>query len=161
LGMGYLDFVPSLKETYSVRITTPAKTENIAAPFANFPIRTSGVVLHVCDPCEEHAPKAVGKQGEPIHVTLRRQGPAIKLLLVAHCRGQIVDQRWVELREPMDVTLQPPTDAQGMIRVTAFEALGNTLEPIAERLVYRAPTQRLDLTFAPNRNRADPSERIT
>lgn len=162
LGMGYFDFTPDPKETYFVRITTPAKVENIPAPFARLGIRTTGVVLQVCDPCDEHAPKAVGKQADPIHVTLRRQGPALNVLLVAHCRGQIIDQRWVELRkDPIDVTLQPAADVQGMIRVTAFEVLGGGLEPIAERLVYRAPTQRLDLKFTPDRARALPSERRT
>lgn len=158
LGMGYLDFTPDLKESYTVRITTPAKVENVATPFTKLGgIRGEGVVLQVADPNDEHAPKAVGIQGDPIRVTLRRQGLACKLLLVAHCRGQIVDQRWVEVKkEPVDVTLQPTPEAHGMIRVTAYEVVGDTLEPSAERLVYRAPTSRLDLGFAPSVSRYQP-----
>ncbi len=144
LGMGHFDFTPDVKETYTVRITTPNKVENIAEPFKKLGgIRPEGVVLHV--------PKAVGKQDDPICVTLRQHGPARKLLLVAHCRGQIVDQRWVEVAPgSTHVALQPTPETRGMIRVTAYEAAGNTLDPVAERLVYRAATQSLNLAFTPN-----------
>ena len=48
LGMGHFDFTPDLKETYTVRITTPLKVENIAEPFKKLGgIRPEGVVLHV------------------------------------------------------------------------------------------------------------------
>ena len=160
LGMGYLDFTPTLREAYTVRITTPGTGDNVTtltAPFASLGIRTSGVVLQVADPGHDHAPRAVGVQGDPIRVTLRRQGPAARLFLVAHCRGQVVDQRWVEVKnEPVDVTLQPTLGAHGMIRVTAYEVVGDALAPIAERLVYRAPTARLDLSFTPNGPRFQP-----
>ncbi|MSQ94338.1 MAG: hypothetical protein EXR98_07255 [Gemmataceae bacterium] len=150
LGMGYFEFTPSLKETYTVRITTPVKTENIANPFAALGMRGDGVVVHV--------PNAVGAQGDPIRMTLRQQGPARKLLLVAQCRGQIVDQRWVEIKnKSVDLTLLPTRDAVGMIRVTAYEPQDNQadqkdplLVPVAERLVYRSAAQRLDLGFKLN-----------
>ncbi len=114
LGLGYLDFTPDLKETYTVRITTPAKIAEIANPFAKPGIRRDGVVLHVA--------RAVGNEGDPIRVTLRQQGPARKLILLAHCRGQIVDERTIDVKAgSTDVTLQPTPDARGMIRVTAYE----------------------------------------
>ena len=84
-------------------------------------------------------------------MTLRQQGPTRKLLVLAECRGQIVDQRFVEVRrEPVQVTLNPPQETVGMIRVTAYEAHGPLLAPLAERLVYRTPAQRLDLGFTLN-----------
>ncbi len=151
LGMGYFDFVPATKESYTVRITTPVKTETVADPFGSLGIRTDGVVVHV--------PNAVGNQGEPIRLTLRQQGPARKLLLVANCRGQIVDQRLVEIRNKnLDLTLRPTQDAVGMIRITAYEFQDGhadrkedpVLVPVAERLVYRGTTQRLNLGFQLN-----------
>ena len=138
LGLGYLDFTPNLKETYTVRITTPTKVAELAQPFK---IRREGVVLHV--------PRAVGHEGDPIRIVLRQQGPPRKLILLAHCRGQIVDERTVEVKtDPVNLTLQPTPDARGMIRVTAYEVIGDQLQPVAERLVYRASSQRLDLGFA-------------
>jgi hypothetical protein len=140
LGLGYLDFTPDSKETYTVRITTPMKVAVVANPFAKPGIRKDGVVLHV--------PRAVGKEGDAIRLVLRQQAPARKVVLLAHCRGQIVDERTVDLKPGnTDVTLQPSADAHGMIRVTAYEVVGNRLQPLAERLVYRAAAQRLDLGF--------------
>jgi hypothetical protein len=161
LGMGYLDFVPHPKESYTANITTPTKIEMVKDPFARLGMRSEGVVIQIADLCDERAPKAVGNQGEPIRVTLRQQGPTRKLLLVAQCRGQIVDQRWVDLkREPIDVTLQPTQEAVGMIRVTAYERTddtqGNMLQPIAERLVYRSANQRLDLGVALDKQQLRP-----
>lgn len=150
LGMGYFEFTPHAKETYTVRITTPVKTETVANPFAKLGIRTDGVVVHV--------PNAVGGQGDAIRLTLRHQGPARKLLLVAQCRGQIIDQRWVEVKNKnVDLVLQPTRDAVGMIRVTAYELQDKQtdkkeqlLVPVAERLVYRGASQRLELGFKLN-----------
>jgi hypothetical protein len=152
LGMGYLDFTPNPKETYTVRITTPTKIDNVANPFARLGgMRPDGVVIQVADFGDEHAPKAVGNQGDPIRLIVRQQGPARKLLLVAQCRGQVLDQRWVDIkRDAAEVTLDPTADATGMIRVTAYELTDKLLQPIAERLVYRVPAQRLELGFALN-----------
>ncbi len=145
LGLGQFEFTPDVKETYTVRVTTPNTTAEITQPFAKLGgIRMAGVVLHVA--------KAVGSQGEPIRMTIRQQGPPRKLLLVAQCRGQIVDERWVEVkRGSIDLTLEPTPDARGMIRVTAFEVVGADVTPVAERLVYRASAQRLDLAFTPDK----------
>jgi hypothetical protein len=154
LGMGYVTFVPDPKETYTVRVTTPVKTETIANPFAALGIRLDGVVVHV--------PDAVGRQGDPIRLTLRQQGPPRKLLLVANCRGQIVDQRWVEIKgKQLDTELLPTPGAAGLIRVTAYEQADiaapkddaapiKTLVPVAERLVYRTAAQHLQLGFKLN-----------
>jgi hypothetical protein len=178
LGLGYFDFTPHPKKTYTVRITTPVKVETVADPFANHKFRGEGVVVHV--------PRAVGSQGDPIRITLRQQGPARKLLLLAQCRGQIVDQRWVEVkRGSIDLTLQPTPEAFGMIRVTAYELQENTLRddlsfallgfahaptaklmshtlmPVAERLVYRTATQRLDLAFNLNTLQINAGRQVT
>ena len=163
LGMGYLDFVPKAKETYTIRITTPTKIENLSAPFANLGIRTEGVVIQVADElAEDRPPSAVGMQGDPIRFTLRQQGPPRKLLLVAQCRGQIVDQRWVQIKQgSIDLTLQPTPDAVGMIRVTAYELQDNRLQPIAERLVYRTAAHRLDLGFEPNTQQLLPGRSVS
>ncbi len=137
-GLGYFDFVPSLKENYTVRVTTPIKVEEISQPFAKLPIQLEGLVLHV--------PSAVGQQSDPIHVLLRHRGVARKILLAAECRGQIVDQRWIDIKAGQtEITLQPTTEASGMIRVTAYELANLSLKPVAERLVFRGSAQRLDI----------------
>lgn len=137
-GLGYFDFVPNPKENYTVRVTTPVKVEEIRQPFAKLPIQSQGLALHV--------PSAVGQQGDPIHVVLRHQGVERKLLIAAECRGQVVDQRWIDIKPGQtEVTLQPTAEAFGMIRVTAYELANLKLKPLAERLVFRGSSQRLDI----------------
>ncbi len=160
LGLGYFDFTPELKGAYTIRITSPVQTIEIQDPFARLGIRPAGVVLHL--------PTAVGKQGDSIRLTIRNQGPARRLLLVAQCRGQVVDQQWVDVKlGAQDFTLEPTLDARGIIKVTAYEvtpmtlaanvktvagflgaaaeSIESILTPVAERLAYRSAVQRLDL----------------
>src|ERR1019366_10307042 len=102
-------------------ITTPMKGAEVVKPFAS--IRGDGVVLHV--------PKAVGNEGDPIRLVLSQQGPPRKLILLARCRGQIVDERTIDLKPgSVHVTLQPPSGVGGMIRGTGYEVLGYPLRPV-------------------------------
>ncbi len=152
-GLGYFDFPPHARESYTVRITSPVKTSEMQQPFAKLGIRTSGVVLHVAE--------AVGKQGEPVQITLRNQGPERKLMLAVTCRDQIVDQRWVDIKTgAQDLSLQTTPRAHGMVRVTAYEVERGSLEPIAERLVYRTPTGRLDLGLALSTRQYRPGQHV-
>src|SRR5207253_2697787 len=100
LGLGSFDFTPNPKEAYTVRFTTESKEAQIADPFAKLGgIRPAGVALHV--------PKAVGSEGDPIRVVLHQAGPARQLVVLAHCRGQVVDQRTIVASAgATEVTLQ-------------------------------------------------------
>jgi hypothetical protein len=69
------------------------------------------------------------------------------LLVLAECRGRVVDQTRVTASgEGTEVVLTPVAGTRGVVRVTVCEAAQGRLVPLAERLVYRAPTQRLTLT---------------
>lgn len=140
LGLGYFDFTPEAKEAYTVRLAMPAKIVDMAKPFdALGGIRAEGVVLHV--------PRAVGREGDPIRLVVRRQGGPRKLVLLANCRGQVVDEKALDVQAGVvaEATLQPPADARGVIRITAYELVSDHLLPVAERLIYRQPIQRLEL----------------
>ncbi len=164
-GLGYFEFVPDVKEKYTVRLTTPIKVEELSDPFAKLPIQLEGLVLHV--------PSAVGRQGDPIHVRLRHRGVDRKLLIVAECRGQIVDQRWIDAKPgSTEVTLQPTAEAFGMVRVMAYEVvLGGEkgarapppdlrLRPVAERLVFRAAAQGMKIRAALNAQQFQEGRRV-
>ena len=151
LGLGSFDFTPDLKEKYTVRITTPAKVAEIADPFGSLGMRKAGLVVHV--------PTAVGKQGDPIRLTLRNQGPCRELLLVAQCRGQIVDQRWVDVNRARknSCSSRLPTRA-GMITVTAYEIL----EARCNRWPsgsFTAAAKRLELGMTLNTQQHQPAQR--
>jgi hypothetical protein len=140
-GSGSFVFTPQPGDSYSVRITDPGKGA-IALPDPITRVggvHKDGLVLHV--------PEAVAAEGEPVEVILRNAGPGRRVLLAAECRGQFVGQQWVEANgADTRVALGALPGARGLVRLTAYEAGAGTLKPLAERLVYRIPAQRLNLS---------------
>ena len=138
-GLGSFTFIPDPKETYSVRITGSQGVSKIRNPFQKLGIQTQGLILH--------ASESVGREGEPLALVLRSQGEARHLLLQTTCRGQIVDQRYLDLAPGSHkLELQPAPGAAGILRVTALDASAGRLVPVAERLLYRIPAKWLDVS---------------
>ena len=88
------------------------------------------------------------RQDEPVVAELRNQGAARRLLLQTTCRGQIVDQQYVNLPPgTKEVKLQPaPGKRPACCSVTALEVAAERLVPIAEPLLFRIPDKRLDIS---------------
>jgi hypothetical protein len=140
-GLGSFVFTPDPAEMYTIRLTSAAGDLVAANPFQALGIQGEGVVLHV--------PDSVGKEGEPIRVQLRQRGAARRVLLLVECRGQMVDEQWIQVAAPeTTVELKPAAGARGVLRVTAYEAQGSSWQPLAERLVYRSPAGQLQLDLA-------------
>ncbi len=141
-GAGSFTFTPKAGDTYTVRITTPdgVPPADLPDPFAGLGgARDDGLVLHT--------PQPVAAEGEPVAVVLRNPGPPRRVLLVAQCRGQFVGQQWAEAKGPETaVAMGTLAGARGLVRLTAYEAGNGALKPLAERLIYRTPAQRLDVT---------------
>ncbi|MCI0379540.1 MAG: zf-HC2 domain-containing protein [Gemmataceae bacterium] len=137
-GQGSFTFTPDEAEAYAVRITDTDVVQEIENPFQDLGLRTQGVVLHL--------PNAVTGAAEPLTAVLRCQGPPRKVLLVATCRGQIVDQQLLDVAGPMrEVSLSLLPHVTGVVRLTAYDPSPGHLVPIAERLAFRLPKERLDL----------------
>lgn len=137
-GLGSFTFTPDPNETYSVRITGSGGVTEIADPFGQLKIKTEGAILH--------APESFVNGAGPIPIVVGNQGHARRLFLLTTCRGQIVDQQFVALAQgPSAKTIPVGGSAQGVLRVTAYDTTGGQLAPLAERLVYRAPAQRLEI----------------
>lgn len=138
-GLGTFTFTPDSRESYTVRITGSETATEIHKPFDKLGIKAQGLVLH--------APNAVNREGTPVAVVVRNQGPARRLLLQTSCRGQIVEQQYVDAPAgSRTVNLAPSPGANGILRVTALEVSGNQLVPVAERLLFRVPEKRLDVS---------------
>ncbi len=98
----------------------------------------------------------VSAPGEPIRVQLTSVGRDRNLVVGAYTRGRPADvQRVVSAAgKPVTVELIGQADARGgVVRITAFEdrdpALNNDkFHPVAERLVYRRPTEQLNLAVS-------------
>jgi hypothetical protein len=99
--------------------------------------------------------------GSPLRLALGGRGDGPWLLGV-FCRGVLVGQTTVrpgddgELRTTVEVPL--PTHANGVLRATVFD---RKLQPVAERLVRRHATERLDVALAIDRDAGSPGEKRT
>jgi hypothetical protein len=137
-GLGAFTFTPDAKESYAVRITGAPDT-TIANPFQKLGIKPEGVVLH--------AAQSVSPAGTPLTLMLSNRGTPRQLLLQATCRGQIVEQQYVDLQTGThEVKLAPAAGTAGVVRVTVWEAAADKLVPLAERLLYLVPEKRLDVS---------------
>jgi anti-sigma factor RsiW len=147
-GMGSFEFTPQAGHKYEVQVERPVGIEGrLALPEP----AADKVALSV--------PRGVVGAGEDISVVVYSAKPR-SLLVGAYCRGQLLDSTKIEAGHfegnKARATLHPATGAGGVCRVTVFEALeagGNRreLRPVAERLIYRQPAERLQLKVQPDR----------
>jgi hypothetical protein len=137
-GLGSFTLTPKVGESYSLQVPVTKQTQKVI-PLP--PVHAAGVTLSV--------PEAVSAEGTPINAVVQSAPAERRLLLVASCRGQIVDQRFLQA-DPAGtkVELTPVPGTRGVIRLTAYEILEEQLLPRAERLVYQVPSQRLVLSWA-------------
>lgn len=144
-GAGVFTFTPQLNESYTVRFTDPVVT--IRDPFKKIGIHDQGLALRVNN--------SVASAGEPLEITLTREQSAERVFLLATCRGQIVAQQAVDLK-PGANPLQLPLieGCAGLVRVTVYDY--STLQPLAERLVFRNPTRRLEVVAGTDQGKLTP-----
>lgn len=153
-GLGVFTFTPDAGDAYTLRITTSQGVVETVNPFAKLGIRDKGVLLHV--------PEAVTGEGTPLHIVVRNSGATRRLLVVASCRGRIVAQDIFEATQGShDLRLEPIAGARGVVRMTVYDAGGATLMPLAERLVYRAPAEKLAIAAQLDTKANRPGERVT
>ena len=163
-GIGAFTFTPQAGASYSLRPEQPGVAAAVlglaAASGLNLaplpdaialpPAGNAGVVMTV--------PNPVTERGEPFKVQLHTVGKARHLVVGAYTRGRLSDTK--------RVTVQPGTMAEvellagndprgGVTRITVFEDITAEtpkadLAPVAERLVFRKPGERLNLAVTTN-----------
>lgn len=139
-SLGAFTFTPDAQESYTLRVPAGSGVGENKKPFEALGIQAEGVVLHVAN--------SVAAEGEAARLALKCEGPEQKLLAVATCRGQIVAQRFIETKTSHVnvVNIALPNGVRGIVRLTLYAIRDQRLTPVAERLVYRTPAERLDLT---------------
>ncbi|MGL4423802.1 MAG: hypothetical protein ACRCZF_24320, partial [Gemmataceae bacterium] len=158
-GTGQFEFTPKSGVRYTVELQTPATVSmpidaGLAAIAGVAPARgfvlpkakTEGVLLHI--PLSR--PNATG-----LSVRLKNLGKARELLVTATIRGQSVGQQRIPLTggQTADVPLELQKSLGSVVRVTVYEvptqAIGDSIDyrPMAERLVYRASSSQLKLSY--------------
>jgi hypothetical protein len=152
-GNGVFEFAPKAGATYTLRIDSPA---GIAEQKVLPATREDGVMMSV--------PKGVFEANERIYVRVYSATPR-SFLVGAYCRGQLLDTAELP-RGTTEAVLQPKVGTGGVCRVTVFEELQTgqqqrVLKPVAERLVYRHPKERLDVSITADRRKYTPGQRAT
>jgi alpha-2-macroglobulin-like protein len=135
-GAGVFTFTPAAGQSYALKVRSP---KGLKDPVALPAVKPEGVGLSV--------PSPVGREGGPVRVHVRASRPGRALLVVASCRGRLVDQR--ELTAGPDgsvVELRPVAGTRGVVCVAVCELRQGQLVPLAERLVYQAPAESLVLS---------------
>src|SRR5262249_33170214 len=144
-GLGVFTFTPEPLETYSL-LSADGKDR-----FALPPSHAEGVALST--------PTAVGN-GEAVPVTLQVVGIPRTVLLAAFYRGRLVAlESLPAVTGRRGLRLALSAGLGGGLRVTAFEEVGE-LRPVAERLVYRTPSQRLNVAVEGPRQAVSAGERV-
>jgi uncharacterized protein YfaS (alpha-2-macroglobulin family) len=151
-GNGVFSFTPKKGKSYAVQITSPrGLVDPVPLPAA----REDGVTLQI--------EKGVFDSHEAIKVRVGSNRTR-KLIIGAYCRGQLLDL--VQLNPNQgEAVLRPKVGAGGVCRVTVFEELPTgkvqrELRPVAERLVYRHPKERLDVSLQAEKRRYLPGESV-
>ncbi|MEO8495416.1 MAG: hypothetical protein ABI614_10115, partial [Planctomycetota bacterium] len=154
-GRGVFAFTPAFDESYRMIIDKPVGvTKEVPLPAVS-PIRFATI----------ETGKGVFAANAPITFTLSKAYPIEPLIVAAYCRGAMVGQQTLD-DHAYDTAntkfatfhgeIHLPDEAQGVIRLTVFEADQSPPTPIAERLVYRRIGQKLNVqikldaaTFSP------------
>ena len=150
-GMGRFEFTPKAGSRYAVQVDAPL---GIADRHPLPAVKPQGVILS--------APEAVVAAGQPIRVTVRTTKPDTLLMVGAYCRGRLLDAVHLE-KGQSEVTLKPLSNDGGVCRITVFEetpanANRRELKPVAERLIYRQPVERLRVVLRPDRSNYVPGQ---
>lgn len=135
-GRGRFAFVPEEGRSYRLVLDQPA---GITTPFALPPVAATGLALTA-------RADAFGPD-EPVRVAVAsRTGEVATVALYARERELALARVHVPTGRPVEVVLPPVTAAYGVLRVTAYDAMGT---PRAERLVLRRAPEGLKVTMTP------------
>ncbi|HMC89208.1 MAG TPA: MG2 domain-containing protein, partial [Gemmataceae bacterium] len=147
-AFGMFSFTPQPGESYRLRIGGAGEPLTVGLPAA----RSEGIVLS--------APTAVIKEGDALRLLLAATAER-PLLIGVSCRGNLVAQEAVTARPGVqEVVLHPAAAASGLLRATVFEVQANRLQPLAERLVYRLPAERLTLSVTTDKKQYRPGDKV-
>jgi hypothetical protein len=151
VALGTFTFTPQKGETYKLKVASPP---GMTVPLPLPAVEKKGLALSV--------PTGVTHEGEPIRAVLHTTGRERALIVGASWRDRLVAQEAVIVKpgKAAEVSLSPGAGVDGMLRLTVYEQDGKQLRPLAERLVYRVPAQRLVLSAEADKKLYHPGEPV-
>ncbi len=143
-GLGQFGFTPAAGEQYRVKVFEPSGVRQDVRLSAVSPDQR--VVLNTGP--------GVFEAGRPLEFDLYASKDHLPLVVSAWCRGVQVGQQTLVTAKTQQtpvqhVVLPLPADVAGVIRLTIYDFRSTHPRPIAERLVFRRPQQRLQLQMEP------------
>ncbi len=133
-GRGRVELEPKAGVGYALRITSPA---GIKTTFPLPKVSATGLTF---------SSENLTAAGKPVKLSLR-WGDARPVKVTLSSREVVVATAKVEGKGSADVTLEPGA-ADGVLIATVW---GKDDVPLAERLVYRQPAQRLEISLEPDK----------
>jgi anti-sigma factor RsiW len=168
-GLGVFAFTPQPGKRYALKLLRPVGTVEPKIDVPNFTTgyllpkaEADGVVLTI--------PNGVIDATQPVKATVTSAKTKRNLIVGVYTRGFVVGHARLtaEPGKAVEVSIAPPPVAVGGVtRVTVFEepAANNgraDLIPLAERLIFRRPAEKLNLAFATNhKGPAAPGDKVT
>jgi hypothetical protein len=142
-GMGYFTLTPKTAQNYRLAFSQePTQKLSVRLPA----VKPEGVVLHVED--------GVLSGTQPVRITLQNIGAPRDLVAAVYCRGQLLGMQACRIADHEQPAMEIPIASPlgGVYRVTVFSLQEDQpiwkVTPVAERLIYRQPSQSLKLQVA-------------
>ena len=151
-GRGSFTFVPASGQNYQLKLSKPQNVKSVLPLPAVSPARS--VVLSTGPGVFAH--------GDPLTLAITSKQSRLPLVVTATCRGTEVGQTTHitgDASETGTVTLPLASAADGVIRVTVYDYSGPKPEPVAERLVFRRGTRKLNVALAESNAKFAPGQK--
>lgn len=156
-GRGVFRILPRVGVRYRLVVQEPRNVEVVGQmPFV---MPTQKIVLNTGS--------GVFAPGEPIEFNVRASQPGLPLVAMATSRGVHVGEQAFLTRAPEKdkgngtanaIAISLPDKVAGVLRLTIFDYSVSPPRPLAERLVYRRPVERLDVELIPDRESFVPGD---
>ena len=149
-GLGQFSFQPQGGETYRLELESPAKRS------VKLPDVTPGRKVTLS------TGRGLFEPGKPLEFNVRATSDGMPLLAAAYCRGLLVGQQaFTSQAGANEVSVSPDASAAGVIRLAIYDYSTSPPEPVAQRLVYRRPSQRLRVRLADRHDRYAPGGHVS
>ncbi len=154
-GMGQFGFTPKLNEKYQIRMKQPADSQvELRLPAA----LDSGVTMHV--------KKSVLAAGESLSLELSNRGQPRELVLSVYCRDVMIalDRVSIPANHTQTILIDTMKPLGGVYRVNVAEKRvvenRTIFQPLAERLIYRHPSQYMSLHLSTVQSAGKPTQLV-
>jgi len=150
-GMGSFSLIPRADETYQVKITSPKDVKDQptlpkADTLRDVVLTTGSSVFDV---------------GRPLEFNIRAAKAGRPLIVAAYCRGvQIGQQPLVTQAGANPVTIALDRAIGGIVRLVVYDFGVSPPASLAERLVYRRPSQKLSVGLEGLKKEYKPGEKV-